>query len=62
MTFTTESGETKRMGSIYDFEGDGVAMCMYKTDESIYGFAQSSFQVALDIKNGRFICRQKNTF
>ncbi len=50
------------MGSIYDFEGDGVAMCMYKTDESIYGFAQSSFQVALDIKNGRFICRQKNTF
>jgi len=49
MSFTNESGETKSW-EVYDFEGDGVAMCMYNTDESIYGFARSSFQVALEKK------------
>ena len=39
MTFTSETGETKSW-EVYDFEGDGVAMAMYNTDESIYGFAQ----------------------
>ena len=32
---------------MYNFNGDGVAMTMYNTDESIYGFARSSFQMAL---------------
>lgn len=49
MTFTNEAGEAKTW-DVYDYEGDGVAMCMYNTDESIYGFARSSFQVALDKK------------
>jgi len=49
MTFTNEAGETKEW-EVYNFEGDGVAMTMYNTDESIYGFAQSSFQVALEKK------------
>lgn len=49
MTFTNEAGETKSW-EVYNFEGDGVAMSMYNTDESIYGFARSSFQVALNKK------------
>lgn len=49
MTFTHESGETQEW-EVYDFKGDGVALSMYNTDESIYGFARSSFQVALDKK------------
>jgi len=49
MTFTNEAGETKEW-EVYNFEGDGVALTMYNTDESIYGFARSSFQVALEKK------------
>lgn len=49
MTFTSETGEVKTW-DVYDFEGDGVAMSMYNTDESIYGFAHSSFQMALTKK------------
>lgn len=49
MSFTNEAGETKTW-EVYDFEGDGVAMAMYNTDESIYGFAHSSFQMALTKK------------
>jgi isocitrate dehydrogenase len=49
MTFTNEAGETQTW-EVYDFKGDGVAMTMYNTDESIYGFAHSSFQVALEKK------------
>jgi len=49
MSFTNEAGVVKTW-DVFDFEGDGVAMCMYNTDDSIYGFARSSFQVALDKK------------
>jgi isocitrate dehydrogenase len=49
MSFTNEAGETSTW-NVYDFEGDGVAMAMYNTDESIYGFAHSSFQMALTKK------------
>ncbi|MBP8782076.1 MAG: NADP-dependent isocitrate dehydrogenase, partial [Paludibacteraceae bacterium] len=49
MSFTNENGETTQW-NVYDFEGDGVAMCMYNTDDSIYGFARSSFQMALNKK------------
>jgi isocitrate dehydrogenase len=49
MTFTNEQGETTSW-DVFDFKGDGVAMCMYNTDASIYGFAHSCFQVALDKK------------
>jgi len=49
MTFTDEQGNMQSW-EVFRFEGDGVAMTMYNTDESIYGFARSSFQVALDKK------------
>lgn len=49
MTFVPEEGETQTW-EVYDFEGDGVAMAMYNTDESIFGFAHSSFQMALTKK------------
>ena len=49
MTFTSDNGETQTW-EVYRFNGDGVAMTMYNTDESIYGFARSSFQMALNKK------------
>ncbi|KUL15910.1 MAG: Isocitrate dehydrogenase [Proteiniphilum sp. 51_7] len=49
MTFTGEDGETQSW-EVFNFRGDGVAMAMYNTDESIYGFARSSFQMALTKK------------
>ncbi|CAM3478704.1 hypothetical protein FLLO111716_13275 [Flavobacterium longum] len=49
MSFTNEAGETTTW-EVYNFKGDGVAMSMYNTDESIYGFAHSSFQMALTKK------------
>jgi isocitrate dehydrogenase len=49
MSFTNEAGETQEW-EVYDFKGDGVALSMYNTDDSIYGFARSSFQVALEKK------------
>lgn len=59
MTFTAEDGTTKSW-DIFDFKGDGVAMAMYNTDESIYGFARSSFQMALN-KNYPLYMSTKNT-
>ncbi|MDR2147320.1 MAG: NADP-dependent isocitrate dehydrogenase [Tannerella sp.] len=59
MTFTNEQGETQSW-EVYNFEGDGVAMTMYNTDESIYGFARSSFQIALDKKYPLYLST-KNT-
>jgi len=35
---------------VFDFKGPGVAMTMYNTDDSITGFAHSSFQFALTKK------------
>lgn len=46
MTFVAESGESCEW-EVYDFEEGGVAMAMYNADASIYGFARSSFQMAL---------------
>lgn len=49
MTFTPENGEPHTW-EVFDFKDDGVAMSMYNTDESIEGFAHSSFQMALTKK------------
>ena len=50
MTFTPENGEPKTW-DVYEYEGaGGVAMCMYNTDESIYGFARSCFNKACEKK------------
>ncbi|KAJ7799426.1 hypothetical protein B0H14DRAFT_2902986 [Mycena olivaceomarginata] len=45
---------------VYDFVGRGVALCMYNTDESITGFAHSSFKMALAKKMPLFMST-KNT-
>lgn len=59
ITFTPEGG-TPEVHTVYDFNGDGVAMGMYNTDESIYGFAHSCFQLALE-KNYPLYLSTKNT-
>ena len=50
MTFTPEDGGEEKTFEVYDFKGDGVALCMYNTDESISGFARSCFNMALSKK------------
>ncbi len=50
MTFTPEDGSEPQVFEVYDFKGDGVALSMYNTDESIIGFARSCFNMALDKK------------
>jgi len=50
MTFTPENGES-RSWEVYNYVGEGgVAMSMYNTDESIYGFARSCFNKAYQKK------------
>ncbi len=48
ITFTPENGEQIQSYDVHDFEGNGIAMAMFNTDESICGFAHSCFNVALD--------------
>jgi isocitrate dehydrogenase len=50
MTFTPEDGSEATIYDVYDFKGDGVALCMYNVDESIEGFARSCFNMALNKK------------
>lgn len=49
ITFQGEDGKTISH-EVYNFKGDGVALAMYNTDESIRGFAQSCFNTALQKK------------
>lgn len=49
ITFEGENGE-KTSHEVFNFKSDGVALAMYNTDESIRGFAQSCFNVALQKK------------
>jgi isocitrate dehydrogenase len=48
ISFTPDDGGEVQDFEVYHFEGDGVALAMYNTDESIAGFARSCFNVALD--------------
>lgn len=50
MTFTPADGGQPQVFEVYDFKGDGVALSMYNTDESIMGFARSCFNMALNKK------------
>ena len=45
---------------VYNFKGDGVALTMYNTDESIYGFARACFNQAL-VKKWPLYLSTKNT-
>ena len=47
MTFTPDDGGTPKTWEVYQFEENGVAMCMYNIDSSIYGFARSCMNQAL---------------
>ena len=50
MTFTPYDGSEPQIFEVYNFKGDGVALSMYNTDESIRGFAKSCFNMALSKK------------
>ncbi len=47
--FEGEDGTVQEF-EVYNFKGDGVALAMYNTDESIIGFARSCFNQALSKK------------
>jgi isocitrate dehydrogenase len=47
MTFTPADGGKPTEFNVFDFPGGGVGMAMYNLDESIIGFARSSFNYGL---------------
>jgi isocitrate dehydrogenase len=57
--FEGEDG-TKQEFEVYNFKGDGVALTMYNTDESIFGFARSCFNQSL-MKGWPLYLSTKNT-
>ncbi|KAG1769838.1 isocitrate dehydrogenase [Suillus occidentalis] len=60
LIFSPADGSAKTVMDVYDFKGSGVAMSMYNTDESITGFAHSSFKMAL-LKKMPLFMSTKNT-
>ena len=60
ITFTPEDGGEVQSYDVYDFKGDGVAMAMYNTDDSIRGFAHACFNQAL-LKKWPLYLSTKNT-
>lgn len=51
LSFTPESDPSKKqVYNVYDFKGPGVGLAMYNHEESIRGFAHSSFKLALQKK------------
>jgi isocitrate dehydrogenase len=60
ISFEPESGGEKQSYTVHDFDGDGVAMAMFNTDESIRGFAFSCFNMALQ-KGWPLYLSTKNT-
>ena len=59
LVFAPEGGRPQEH-TVYDFTGDGVAMAMYNTDESIRGFAHSCFNQAMN-KQWPLYLSTKNT-
>jgi len=60
IVFTPEDGSKPITYDVFDYKGTGVGMGMYNTDESIRGFAQSCFQMALSKKQPLYLST-KNT-
>ncbi|MFA6262365.1 MAG: isocitrate dehydrogenase (NADP(+)) [Bacteroidia bacterium] len=60
VSFTPEDGSAPQTFEVYNFKGDGVALTMYNTDESIRGFAHSCFNTALQ-KGWPLYLSTKNT-
>lgn len=50
MTFTPEGGGEPQVFEVFNFKGDGVALTMYNTEESIRGFAHACFNQAITKK------------
>src|SRR5476651_1513378 len=60
ITYTPEDGSAGQSFEVFNFKGDGVAMAMYNTDESIRGFAHACFNQAL-MKGWPLYLSTKNT-
>jgi isocitrate dehydrogenase len=60
LTFTPEDGSEPKSFEVYNFNGDGVALAMYNTDDSIRGFARSCFNQAI-MKKWPLYFSSKNT-
>ena len=60
MVFTPKDGGEPQEWEVYDFPSSGVAMGMYNLDESIEGFARSSFNYGL-LQNYPVYMSTKNT-
>ena len=60
MTFTPEDGSEVTTWEVYDFQENGVAMSMYNIESSIFGFARSCMNRALD-KGWPLYLSTKNT-
>jgi len=60
IVFTPDDGSKPITYDVFDYKGTGVGMGMYNTDESIRGFAQSCFQMALSKKQPLYLST-KNT-
>lgn len=60
ITYTPDDGSKSQSYEVHNFDGDGVAMAMYNTDESIRGFAHSCFNMALE-KGWPLYMSTKNT-
>ena len=50
MTFTPEDGSEPKSWEVYNFEENGVALSIYNIDSSIFGFARSCMNRALNKK------------
>lgn len=50
ITFTPDDGSGPISHDVFEFEGDGLALAMYNTDESIAGFARSCMNMAIEKK------------
>jgi len=60
MKFTPKDNSEVKEYTVFDFEGGGVAMGMYNVDKSIYGFAKSCFEYAVEAKMPLYLST-KNT-
>lgn len=60
ITFTPDDGSEPQTHEVYHFDGNGVALAMYNTDESITGFARACMNQAL-LKKWPLYLSTKNT-
>ena len=60
ITYTPNDGGIVQSFDVFDFKGNGIAMAMYNTDESIYGFARACMNQAVN-KHWPLYLSTKNT-